>query len=580
MKRIQLLSLLTAAILLLTSCVFYLPQEDTLSSSPTSVSNTDISHGEESGDNTFERVYFKDIEYTRPDFDEIERLCNDVHARIDEGSGADVIKEAFDKYCDALEYADSMQTLLSLQQSIDATDDAITAELNEIDKLMNECYEKYIDLCEELAALDYKDEVLDDWTERDFELLEKKAAYTDAEYTALTSRQTELVNEYISRMSSMRFEYKGKQYTFEEIYYMDGISDADYNRLLKEYMAALESIGELYVQLVNINKAIAAKAGYDSFADFCYENTYYRDYGTEEAAKLHALVKQLVAPKIHDLSEAITQSEYAALSRYYYKDGMLKDQRKLILNYLDEMGMSDVFADMEKYGYVYIGNDSKMQSGAYTTYIDYYDMPFIYICQNGGYNDMLTLLHEFGHFYPEYTLGDECADIIDVCEIQSQANEFLFLKYFDALGANARKGITKFQLIDAMYSLCYGCMYDEFQQHVYSGDYKTASEINDLYMQLCDEYNMEGSDYGWVEVGHNFQVPMYYISYAVSIVPALEIFRTSTTDRTAAIDTYHRLAEIKAGTGFNETLSQIGLASPFEYDTLKQLCDWIDKQFR
>ncbi len=578
MKQIKLLCLLMTAVILLSSCIFTLPDGDDLSRLP-SQSNTS-SLGANAGADDADRKYFKDIKYVRPDFAEIDDLHDTVSAMLTAGATGEQIKEKFEEYCDKLDLADSMLSLISVQQSINATDDKITSELNEVDGLLNAAYEKYVLLCKNISETTFRDEVLYDWDEDDFEQLKLKSAYMDSEFTALNSKQTELENEYISRMSSMTFEYRGKEYSFDELNYIEGIPQKEYERIANEYEAALESIGELYINLVNVNKEIAKKAGYRNFSDFCYESTYYRDYTPAEAAELHKTVKQVVAPMISDLMEKhISKEEMKEISRYYYKDNMLKSNRNIIEGYLKEMDMYDVFAAMEKYGYCYIGDDSRMQDGAYTTYIYSYDMPFIYICQNGGYLDMMTLIHEFGHFYPEYTLKDECADVIDICEIQSQANEFLFLKHFEALGKNACSGITKFQLVDALYSLCYGCMYDEFQQKVYSGDYKTARDINDMYIKLCDEYCLDTSDFAWVEVGHNFNAPLYYISYAVSVVPALEIYTVSTEDRGRAIEIYHELSRIEAGTDFSEALSQIGLSNPFDPNTINNLCKQIQKQF-
>jgi oligoendopeptidase F len=54
----------------------------------------------------------------------------------------------------------------------------------------------------------------------------------------------------------------------------------------------------------------------------------------------------------------------------------------------------------------------------------------------------------------------------------------------------------------------------------------TLSEMNASYHELAVEYGLD-EEYGytgteWVLISHTFQTPLYYISYAVSMVPALE----------------------------------------------------------
>ena len=61
---------------------------------------------------------------------------------------------------------------------------------------------------------------------------------------------------------------------------------------------------------------------------------------------------------------------------------------------------------------------------------------------------------------------------------------------------------------------------------------------------------------------------MYYISYATSIVPALEIMELSMTDREEAIRIYNELVRSDPESSFSEVLSSVGLGSPFEEQTI------------
>ena len=67
---------------------------------------------------------------------------------------------------------------------------------------------------------------------------------------------------------------------------------------------------------------------------------------------------------------------------------------------------------------------------------------------------------------------------------------------------------------------------------------------------------------------HNFEAPMYYISYATSLVPALEIFQISLDNRARAIDIYNSIAAADPQLTFEETLAENGLKSPFEEQTI------------
>ena len=55
---------------------------------------------------------------------------------------------------------------------------------------------------------------------------------------------------------------------------------------MEEYESPEErcsELGEIYLELVSVRTEIAEAAGYDNYADYAYENEYYRDYTVEDA---------------------------------------------------------------------------------------------------------------------------------------------------------------------------------------------------------------------------------------------------------------------------------------------------------
>ena len=138
-------------------------------------------------------------------------------------------------------------------------------------------------------------------------------------------------------------------------------------------------------------------------------------------------------------------------------------------------------------------------------------------------------------------------------------------------------------LIDAMYSLLSGCMEDEFQQAVYANPGMTLEEINALYERLASEYGLK-EVYGylgteWVLVSHTFQSPLYYISYAASMVPALELFDLSQSDPAAAKAAYFNIIMRDSYAGLDEVLKQNGLDSVFAQTTIARIAEILKQYF-
>ena len=368
---------------------------------------------------------------------------------------------------------------------------------------------------------------------------------------------------------------------------LEDITQQQYYNLLGKYYKALnKKVGELYLELIQVKKRIAEKAGYDSYPEFSYDFEYERDYTVEDSQRLWSYVKKYVLNEAQDLLYGMTSQEYSAIQNARSAADQITLRQDEIRAHAEEISpwMAEALQYLIDYKLSVITDSENSQNGAFTTFFSNYDVPFIFIHEGNGYEDVFTFIHEFGHFYSNYLGGSDVARYasLDVKEIDSQANELLFLpKMKDLYPRTTYNGILKYKLYDYMSSLISGCMYDEFQQYVYTHDIADVDELNEAYLKISKSYGI-GEDYYvidtryvWVDVMHNFEAPMYYISYATSLVPALEIFQISLENRERAIDVYNSIASADPELTFEETLAENGLKSPFEEQTIIDIVNAI-----
>ena len=72
------------------------------------------------------------------------------------------------------------------------------------------------------------------------------------------------------------------------------------------------------------------------------------------------------------------------------------------------------------------------QDGAFTSYLDDYDAPFIFISSDETIGDYSTLIHEFGHFADMF-INNGGSTSIDQKEISSQGLEYIMLHYLGGI---------------------------------------------------------------------------------------------------------------------------------------------------
>lgn len=531
--------------------------------------------GEKAGGYRRGLVSFDDLSYQRPDFDALAAQIEEVRAMLTDGSSSEEIRNAYDALEDAFKEISNAYSVASLFSDMDLGDEYYAAE----SELIVEKSSELSVLCTELEiAIEnsaHRDVVFWDWTERDFQSLHIADKLYDDEYVALNTRLEAIRNEYWAAQTETTVSFQGREISYDELETLD-IDDDTYYRLLNDYYANLNAVvGKLYLELIGIEKKIAFKAGYEDFAAFSYDFDYERDYTPADAARLAEAVKKYAVPESDALYDGFSLAEYSGLMQALSVGDQLSRRKDEIRAYAEEVSpdMKEAYDYLVEYRLSILTDGDNSQQGAYTIYMPLYDIPFIYLHEAGNYTDVLTFVHEFGHFYCNYLGGEDAAteNSLDVDEICSQANELLFLPYFSHFSKkDTYSAIVKYQMINALNSMIDGCLYDEFQQYVYSHEIGSVEELNEVYRQISRSYGVKDDDYFvdlgyvWVDVLHNFECPMYYISYATSVIPALQIMSIADSDREEAIRIYNRIVSGDTALGFGAALEQAGLDWPFD----------------
>lgn len=406
----------------------------------------------------------------------------------------------------------------------------------------------------------------------------------DQKQQELMSRDQELINDYWTAMAQdYQVTWQGQSWTQGELNQADSLSVeeiGEIQRLLDEARnaAAASILGEM----VEVRSRYAQSKGYDNYADYAYEQMYYRDYTLDDARRLYAQVKEEIVPLLIQMSAAMGHNEALSqdLLSPYVTDLTQEEQLDLVEPYLDRISSeyADLFRYMRENHLADIGPlDTKLDVG-FTTSLPAYRSAVLFNCPSGGYYDVESLFHEFGH-YAEFCLSDQLGggfECVDVAEIDSQGLELLSLDFADEMfpqGGAVYRGYVLAQLLNNVVS---GCMLDEFQAALYADGEMTVAEMNALMTRLLEEYgglDMFGtnSDYNWVQVNHTFESPMYYISYATSALSALELFLDAQTDFDGAADTYLGLVERGTGLSYREAVQAAGLGDIFQTGTVAVL---------
>ena len=362
----------------------------------------------------------------------------------------------------------------------------------------------------------------------------------------------------------------------------------DYDRVMGDSAPAEEryrAAGELYLQLVRLRTEQAQWAGYDDYAEYAYEALYTRDYGLEDAAELHELAKRYILPLQLRLLEETSEQELRALSVRSRMNGEeVLDAIQLFAEAFDRE-MRDTFRFLRAHHLYDIEyGENKLPTG-YTVALPAYGSAFIFNCPYGDYQDLSDTVHEFGHFFETFHCTQHdlwTAFNIDVGEIDSQALELMFTEQAGELfGERYGEVYRSAVLYSILDSVLDGCLYDEFQTAAYQNPEMTVEELNALFKELSEDYGYSydsgtEEDPAWVENAHNFQNPLYFISYAASALSALDLWFLYLDHPREAKEVYLELSALSLSLPYMAAVEEVGLRDIFDGETVPALAEALE----
>ena len=532
-----------------------------------------------------EEVSFSDIAYERPDTAQISDAISRLDKMIDEGgSNPDILLDQYDAILKMYNHIDSEESLAYVLYAMDVTEDYYS---DEYDYLVEELNRIDLELTDVSIKMYENDSLAGPMLDR-YGSVFKENVYigeklNSPEIQEDLSAEQKLISEYDTLLTTFVAEDAGKTYTMDDIV---GLASKDYDeyfRLFTVYYDQLnQKASEIYLKLLKIRHTIAEKLHYEKFSDYRYDG-YGRDYSTEDIKELQAAVKEYLVP-------VYTNAVIRQYLKSPGKNGLDEIPYSTFMNRFDEV-LGD-FSDKIQNSFRYMlrnelistdVSEKKMET-SFTTLLSDYHAPFIFTQYEGKIQSAKTIIHESGHyanFYYMQEYGWNISDPLDIAEVDSQALELLMMHYYDRLFGNMAANERTEQLIDGLYAILSGCMEDEFQQRVYENPDMTLEDMNAVYLQLAEEYGF-AELYGytgteWAAIPHSFQSPMYYISYAVSMIAAMEIWELSEKDYDAARDVYLTILCRPANSKFRTLATENGLKDPVSPETVQSLAKTVSK---
>jgi oligoendopeptidase F len=217
--------------------------------------------------------------------------------------------------------------------------------------------------------------------------------------------------------------------------------------------------------------------------------------------------------------------------------------------------------------------------------------PFIFMNAANAMRDLTTMVHEGGHAVHTFltnnlALNDFKRAPSEVAEVASMSMELISMDAWDVFFTNADDLIRakEEQLKDSLKTLPWVATIDAFQHWIYTNPNHTVEERTAAWDTCFERFganfvNWEGyEDFKnnlWQKQLHLFEVPFYYIEYAIAQLAAIAIYKNYKENPVKAVLEYMDALKLGYTKSIPEIYETAGIKFDFSTDYIRGLVDFM-----
>jgi len=432
------------------------------------------------------------------------------------------------------------------------------------------------------------------------------------ENVELEKQEEELINEYSKIMGNMMFSFKGKEYTSTQMYKI--LEEPDRNRREDAYEVLWnrveKEIKEIYgtfAKQIKIRNKIAKNADFENYRDYKFEEFERFYYTPNDCFSFHKNVKRNIVPIANKIMEKRKKTLRVNnlkpwdiyIDIYGEKPLQPFSTSKELLNKTIEIfkrihpELSKKISLMNKKGMLDLESRQGKAPGGYMEDLPETNLPFIFMNSTGIHRDVEILLHESGHAFHNFACTKQ--PLIEyhnapseICEVASMAMELITIDNWDIFYEKKEDLLrAKIRQLESILLLFpWISIVDLFQQWIYTEENLDRKSLIDKWKELIDSFqpylDYKGSNfsysYAWVRQLHLFQVPFYYIEYAIAQLGALQLWLNYKKEPQKTIHQYMKGLSLGGSKPLPELYEAIGIKFDFSEKMLKNLINEVNKE--
>ncbi|MDH5541610.1 MAG: M3 family oligoendopeptidase [Nitrospinota bacterium] len=421
---------------------------------------------------------------------------------------------------------------------------------------------------------------------------------------------SEMSQQYQSITGGWMVEFDGKKQTMPQMSrHMlktdRSIREKAWRATSEKRLEDKEKLDTLFDEMLKARQEYATNLGLADFREYSFRSKL-RDYSPEDCLKFHDSIEKTAVPLVRKLAER--RKEKMKLENLRPWDMAVDPLGRSPLSPFEKVeelqdGVESIFQEIdprlgERFNSIrkYMDLDSRegKAPGGYQTTYEEQRAPFIFTNAAGVHADITTLLHEGGHAF--HTLQCRNNPLVwyrhasmEFSEVASMTQELFGNRYLDIFYKNPeeanRARLEQLERVADIFP--WVATVDAFQHWIYTNPGHSARERGEKWLEITARFevkldwnglNHDVKRYSWHRQLHIFEVPFYYIEYAIAQLGALQLYRLYKEEPSKAVDSYLGALALGGKSGPSALFDAAGIKFDFSAGNLSSLMKMVSDE--
>lgn len=419
--------------------------------------------------------------------------------------------------------------------------------------------------------------------------------------------------KYQSITGAMSVTLNGQEYTLEQA--SNFLKDTNrtirknaWETIQQRRLVAKDELNALFDELVAIRHKVALNAGFENYRDYMFQALGRFDYTPKDCYDFAEAIEKEIVPILKEQAEKrknelgltelkpwdmeVNTAGKPALKPFKNGQELIDKSIECFSAIHPELGQK--LAIMKANNLFDVESRMSKAPGGYNYPLAETGAPFIFMNSANSLRDLTTMVHEGGHAVHTFlTANLELNDFkhcpSEVAELASMSMELISMDNWNVYFDNEENLIRakKEQLADVLKTLPWVAVIDQFQHWIYTNQTHNAADRETAFKQIYNRFGAGFADWTsleqqfgnlWQKQLHLFEVPFYYIEYAIAQLGAVAVWKNYKENPTKALAQYLEALALGYTKPLNQIYETAGIKFDFSAKYINELASFVKEE--